>query len=240
MRLKKLTNQSHSVYLHKVFNMAIANFEDSYRHKGLRRKLIDELRRKGIRDERVINAIDKVPRHLFMESSFVEFAYQDKAFPIAAGQTISQPYTVAFMTELLNIKPLDKVFEVGTGSGYQTAILSELGAKVYTIERQNELFQSCQHLLKMLGYNPYYFFGDGYLGKTSYAPYDKIIVTAGAPEIPKDLIDQMAVGGRMAIPIGASSLQVMTTVDKLSPTQVSVREHGNFVFVPMLKGTNNR
>lgn len=235
-----MTNQRHSVYLHKVHTMGIANFEDSYRHKGLRRKLIDELRRKGIRDERVLNAIDKVPRHLFMDSSFVEFAYQDKAFPIAAGQTISQPYTVAFMTELLNIKPLDKVFEVGTGSGYQTAILSELGAKIYTIERQKDLFQSCQHLLKMLGYNPLYFFGDGYLGKPTYAPYDKIIVTAGAPEIPKDLVEQLAVGGRMVIPIGASDLQVMTTVDKISPIQVNVREHGHFIFVPMLKGTNNR
>ncbi|TCN72996.1 protein-L-isoaspartate(D-aspartate) O-methyltransferase [Acetobacteroides hydrogenigenes] len=220
--------------------MGITIFEDSYRHKGLRRKLIEELRRKGIRDERVLNAFDKVPRHLFMDSSFVEFAYQDKAFPIAAGQTISQPYTVAFMTELLNIKPLDKVFEVGTGSGYQTAILSELGAKVYTIERQKDLFQSCQHLLKMLGYNPLYFFGDGYLGKPSYAPYDKIIVTAGAPEIPKDLIAQLAIGGRMVIPIGTSDLQVMTTLDRISPTQVDIHEHGNFVFVPMLKGTNNR
>ncbi|WP_320054008.1 protein-L-isoaspartate(D-aspartate) O-methyltransferase [uncultured Acetobacteroides sp.] len=220
--------------------MEIVNFEDSYRHKGLRRKLIDELRRKGIRDERVLNAIDKVPRHLFMDSSFVEFAYQDKAFPIAAGQTISQPYTVAFMTELLNIKPHDKVFEVGTGSGYQTAILSELGGKVYTIERQKDLFQGCQHLLKMLGYNPLYFFGDGYLGKPTYAPYDKIIVTAGAPEIPQVLVEQLAVGGRMVIPIGAEDLQVMTTIDKVSSTQVNVREHGYFVFVPMLKGTNNR
>jgi protein-L-isoaspartate(D-aspartate) O-methyltransferase len=220
--------------------MGIANFEDSYRHKGLRRKLIEELRRKGIRDERILNAIDKVPRHLFMDSSFVEFAYQDKAFPIAAGQTISQPYTVAFMTELLNIKPLDKVFEVGTGSGYQAAILSELGAKVYTIERQKDLFQNCQHLLKMLGYNPLYFFGDGYLGKPTYAPYDKIIVTAGAPEIPKELVAQLAVGGRMVIPIGDTDLQVMTTVDKISPTQVEIREHGHFIFVPMLKGTNDR
>ncbi len=220
--------------------MEIANFEDSYRHKGLRRKLIEELRRKGIRDERVLTAFDNVPRHLFMDSSFVEFAYQDKAFPIAASQTISQPYTVAFMTEILNIKPLEKVFEVGTGSGYQAAILSEMGAKVYTIERQKELFQSCQHLLKTLGYNPLYFFGDGYLGKPTYAPYDKIIVTAGAPEIPKDLVEQLAIGGRMVIPIGSTTSQVMTTVDKVSATQVDIREHGNFIFVPMLKGTNNQ
>ena len=220
--------------------MEISNFEDSYRHKGLRRKLIEELRRKGIRDERVLTAFDNVPRHLFMDSSFVEFAYQDKAFPIAAGQTISQPYTVAFMTEILNIKPLEKVFEVGTGSGYQAAILSEMGAKVYTIERQKELFQSCQHLLKTLGYNPLYFFGDGYLGKPTYAPYDKIIVTAGAPEIPKDLVEQLAIGGKMVIPIGSTTSQVMTTVDKVSATQVDIREHGNFIFVPMLKGTNNQ
>jgi len=220
--------------------MAIGNFDDTFRHKGLRRKLIDELRKKGIADERILCAFDRVPRHLFMDSSFVEFAYQDKAFPIAAGQTISQPYTVAFMTEILNIKPLEKVFEVGTGSGYQAAILSEMGAKVYTIERQKELFQSCQHLLKTLGYDPLYFFGDGYLGKPTYAPYDKIIVTAGAPEIPKDLVEQLAIGGRMVIPIGSTTLQVMTTVDKVSATQVDIREHGYFIFVPMLKGTNNR
>lgn len=220
--------------------MATLQLEDSFRHKGLRKKLIEGLIAKGIKDLRILKAFDDVPRHLFMDSGFIEFAYQDKAFPIAAGQTISQPYTVAFMTELLNIKQWDKVFEVGTGSGYQTAILCELGASVYTIERQQELFQSCQHLLKMLGYNPQYFFGDGYLGKPAYAPFQKIIVTAGAPEIPRALVDQLAIGGRMVIPIGNSSQQVMTTIDKISSTQIEIREHGNFIFVPMLKGTNNR
>lgn len=220
--------------------MGIVNLEDSYRHKGLRRKLIEDLRKKGIRDERILRAIDKVPRHLFMDSSFVEFAYQDKAFPIAAGQTISQPYTVAFMTELLRVKPFEKVFEVGTGSGYQTAILSELGAKVFTVERQKELYQSCRSLLSALGYDPLYLFGDGYLGKPSYAPFDKIIVTAGAPEIPKSLVEQLAVGGRMVIPIGSSSSQVMTTIDKISQSQVEIHEHGTFIFVPMLKGTNDK
>lgn len=220
--------------------MSIAEFEDNFRHKGLRRRLIDELRMKGIRDERVLIAFDKVPRHLFMDSGFVEFAYQDKAFPIAAGQTISQPYTVAFMTELLSLKQWDKVLEVGTGSGYQAAILSELGAKVYTIERQQELFLSCRHLLNRLGYNPQFFLGDGYEGKPTYAPYDKIIVTAGAPEIPRLLVEQLAVGGRMVIPVGPINNQVMTSIDKVSPTEVAVREHGNFVFVPMLKGVNGR
>jgi len=220
--------------------MAIGNFDDTFRHKGLRRKLIDELRKKGIADERILCAFDRVPRHLFMDSSFVEMAYQDKAFPIAAGQTISQPYTVAFMTQLLNIKPHDKVLEVGTGSGYQAAILSELGAKVYSIERQKELYLSCQHLLKTLGYNPLFFFGDGYLGKPSYAPFDKVIVTAGAPSVPPLLVEQLAVGGRMVIPIGSTSSQVMTTIDKLSSTEVTIREHGSFIFVPMLKGTTNK
>lgn len=220
--------------------MGVVNLEDNFRHKGLRRRLIDELRIKGIRDERILKAFDRVPRHFFMDSGFVEFAYQDKAFPILAGQTISQPYTVAFMTEMLDVKQWDKVFEVGTGSGYQTAILSELGAKVYTVERQKELFQSCRHLLSSLGYNPLYFFGDGYEGKPAYAPFDKIIVTAGAPSIPRALVEQLAVGGRMVIPVGSTSSQVMTTIDKISLTEVQVREHGAFAFVPMLKGTNGR
>lgn len=220
--------------------MAFLEIEDSYRHKGLRRRLIEELRSKGITNDRILRAFDRVPRHLFMDSGFVEFAYQDKAFPIAAGQTISQPYTVAYMTNLLDIKQWDKVLEVGTGSGYQAAILSELGAKVYTIERQQDLYLTCKPLLNRLGYNPHFFFGDGYEGRASYAPFDKIIVTAGAPEIPKMLVEQLAIGGRMVIPVGSPSSQVMNSIDKVSANELVVREHGDFIFVPMLKGVSRK
>ena len=212
--------------------------EDSFRHKGLRKKLVEEVRGKGIKDERVLEAINKVPRHLFMESGFINFSYKDSAFPIGAGQTISQPYTVAFQTQLLQVEPRDKVLEIGTGSGYQTAILLEIGAKVYTIERQRELYVKAKNLLEKLGYNPHFFYGDGYKGMPSYGPYNKILITAGAPEVPQGLIEQLEVGGRMVVPVGDNSGQDMLLVEKISETETKVSKHGKFIFVPMVKGTN--
>ena len=210
--------------------------EDTYLHKGLRKKLVEEIRRKGIHDEQVLEAINKVPRHLFMDSSFVHFAYKDQAFPIAANQTISQPFTVAFQTQLLEIKPGDKVLEIGTGSGYQAAVLLELGAKVYTIERHKVLNLGAQTLLPTLGYRPHFFYGDGFEGLPTYAPFDKVIVTAAATEMPEKLLEQMAVGGKLVIPIGGRITQTMMLVDKISESKYENSEHGSFVFVPMLKG----
>jgi len=211
--------------------------EDTFRHKGLRRKLVETVRMKGIRDENVLRALDNVPRHLFMDSSFIKFSYQDQAFPIGAGQTISQPYTVAFQTELLEISPNDKVLEIGTGSGYQTAILLELGAKVYTIERQRELYLRAQDLLTKLGYKPHFFFGDGKEGKLSYGPYDKILVTAAANEVPEKLLQQLKIGGIMVIPVGDRFSQSMVKIIKESETNYKRTNHGSFVFVPLMSGT---
>ena len=209
---------------------------DTYRHKGLRKKLEEAVKEKGIKDQRVLDAIGKVPRHLFMDSGFVEFAYRDQAFPIGSGQTISQPYTVAFQTELLNVQKHDKVLEIGTGSGYQCAILLELGAKVYTIERQRELYLKSRALLNKIGYKPYFFYGDGYLGQPRFAPFDKILVTAGAPEVPEELKKQLKVGGRMVVPVGGSGGQVMVAVDRLGEGEFKETKHGYFAFVPMVKG----
>lgn len=214
------------------------DINDTYKHKGMRLKLIQDLGKKGISDQDVLNAMMKVPRHLFMESGFVSFAYRDQAFPIAAGQTISQPYTVAFQTQLLQIKKLEKVLEIGTGSGYQTAVLLEMGAKVYTIERQRELYLFAQKMLFSLGYKPSMFFGDGYEGQPAYSPFDKIIVTAAAPEIPEKLLQQLKVGGRLVIPVGESNSQRMILVEKTGEDSYKKTEHGAFVFVPMLKGKN--
>ena len=208
--------------------------QDTYRHKGLRKKLIEELVLKGITDKEVLKAIEKVPRHLFMDNAFLEFAYQDKAFPIAAGQTISQPYTVAFQSELLQVKKGDKVLEIGTGSGYQTCVLLEMGAKVFTVERQKELYDKARRLFPELGYNPKIFYGDGYKGLPSFAPFDKIIVTAGAPFVPPDLVAQLKTRGIMVIPVGELN-QVMTTIIKTGDNQQETLEHGNFKFVPLLQ-----
>jgi len=216
--------------------MASTQFTDTFRHKGLRKQLIDLLRIKGITDENVLNAINTIPRHYFFDSSFLEFAYEDKAFPIGSGQTISQPYTVAFQTELLEIKPLDKVLEVGTGSGYQTAVLLEMGAKVFTIERQRELFLKAQSDLKMLGYKPLFFYGDGYEGIPAYQPYDKILVTAAAPLVPQKLLEQLKIGGRLVIPVGGNSGQSMVKIIRETESNFVRTEHGAFSFVPLLKG----
>jgi protein-L-isoaspartate(D-aspartate) O-methyltransferase len=211
--------------------------EDTFKHKGLRKKLVEEIRNKGISDESVLQAINAVPRHLFMDNSFIGFAYVDKAFPIAAGQTISQPYTVAFQTEALRIKKLDKVLEVGTGSGYQAAVLCEMGARLYTVERQRSLYDFARTLLPKLGYNPQFFYGDGYLGLPTYGPFDKIIVTAGADAVPPHLLEQLAVGGRMVIPVGGRDYQVMKIITRKSETEYIQSDAGNFVFVPLLPGT---
>ena len=210
---------------------------DNYRHKGLRKKLVDSLKMKGIHDEKVLNAINRVPRHHFMDSGFIQFSYKDQAFPIAAGQTISQPYTVAFQTQMLELDENMKVLEVGTGSGYQTAVLVEMGAQVYTIERQKQLYMISQAKLGELGYKPFYFYGDGYEGLPSYGPFDRILVTAGAPDIPEKLLTQLKVGGRMVVPVGGMSGQIMKLVEKINDTETLITEHGDFIFVPMLKGT---
>jgi len=213
--------------------------KDTLLHQGLRRKLVDGLKIKGIRDEEVLRAIGNVQRHLFMESGFLNFAYKDQAFPIGAGQTISQPYTVAFQTQLLQVEKNDKVLEVGTGSGYQAAVLVEMGARVYTIERQKELYNKVHKFLPSIGYKPACFFGDGYKGLPNFAPFDKIIVTAGAPSVPADLKTQLRVGGRMVIPVGDSNKQEMFVVTRQSEEEFKTEKHGRFMFVPMLKGTVN-
>jgi protein-L-isoaspartate(D-aspartate) O-methyltransferase len=213
--------------------------KDNLRHKGMRKKLADGLKLKGIRNPDVLEAIRKVPRHLFMESSFIHFAYKDQAFPIGAGQTISQPYTVAFQTELLEVEKNDKILEVGTGSGYQAAVLLEMGAKVFTIERQKELFLKAQSFLPEIGYHPACFFGDGYKGLPGFAPFDKILVTAGASSIPPELKEQLKIGGRMVIPVGRENHQEMLVVERISDEEYKTEKHGGFVFVPLLKGTVN-
>ncbi|MCO7185359.1 protein-L-isoaspartate(D-aspartate) O-methyltransferase [Tenacibaculum sp. XPcli2-G] len=211
---------------------------DTTKHQGLRNQLANVLEAKGINDERVLKAIRKIPRHLFMDSSFEAHAYQDKAFPIAAEQTISQPYTVAFQSQVLEVKPEEKVLEIGTGSGYQTAVLLELNAVVYSIERQHELFKKTSMFLPRLGYKPKRFiFGDGYKGLPEEAPFDKIIVTAGAPYVPKALLAQIKVGGRLLIPVGDQE-QVMTLFIRKSPKEFEKHELGDFRFVPMLKKKN--
>jgi protein-L-isoaspartate(D-aspartate) O-methyltransferase len=212
---------------------------DTFEAKGKRKKLVSELRQKGIVDEDVLRAIDTVPRHLFMDPAFLIHAYVDKAFPITSGQTISQPYTVAVQTSLLRVKKRDKILEIGTGSGYQAAVLAEMGAKVYTIERFRELFIKAQGILTSLGYSADFFFGDGYEGKSQYGPFDGIIITAAAREIPQALLPQLKTGGRLVIPLGDSSSQVMTVVERTGPDSFEHSEHGNFIFVPMLKGTVN-
>lgn len=209
--------------------------QDSFKHKGLRNKLVLDLKTKGIKDDSVLEAVKSVPRHLFMDSGFLDHAYQDKAFPISSGQTISQPFTVAFQTELLNVKKDHKILEIGTGSGYQAAILCYMGAKVYTIERIKELFRKTSVFLPSINYRPKkMIYGDGYLGYSEEAPYDSIIVTAGASEIPEKLINQLKIGGRMVIPVG-DEVQKMKLVTKLSESDFETKIFGDFQFVPMLK-----
>ena len=212
--------------------------KDTAKHQGLRNQLVSILEQKGITDKNVLEAIKKVPRHLFLNSSFEDYAYQDKAFPIGAGQTISQPYTVAFQSQLLEVQKEHKVLEIGTGSGYQTAVLCAMGAKVYTIERQIELFKKTSVLLPKLGIRPKYFAsGDGYKGLELHASYDSIIVTAGAPIIPKPLMSQLKIGGRLVIPLG-EEVQTMTMLIRKNETQFEKHEFGEFRFVPLLEDKN--
>lgn len=214
--------------------------EDSYRHKGLRRKLVETVRGKGITDEKILAAIENIPRHFFLDSAFDELAYEDKAFPIDAGQTISQPYTVAYQTQLLEIKPLEKVLEIGTGSAYQACVLGEMGAKVFTIERQKKLFDSNKSFAFLKKYlNIKFFYGDGYEGLPTYAPFDKVIITAAAPIIPVKLISQMKTGGIMVIPFGGGDVQVMKRLVKQADGSVKEEVYDRFSFVPMLQGKND-
>jgi protein-L-isoaspartate(D-aspartate) O-methyltransferase len=208
---------------------------DTYKHKGMRASLVEEIKKKGIADEAVLMAIGKIPRHLFLDSSFDRFAYNDVAFPIGSGQTISQPYTVAFQTELLEIKRGKKILEVGTGSGYQACVLAELGAKVYSIERQRKLYEKTKAFIEKLGYRINSFYGDGYKGLPTYGPFDNIIVTAGAPEIPKDLLLQLKIGGWMIIPLGGEEGQIMTKITRKGEKDFEKKTYGKFAFVPMLK-----
>ncbi len=209
--------------------------EDSYRHRGMRRQLVKTVQAKGIKSQSVLDAIGKIPRHFFFEdSALIEHAYEDKAFPIGSGQTISQPYTVAFQSELLQLKPKDKVLEIGTGSGYQAIVLLELGAEVFTIEYQKALFERTRKFLPQMGYQANFFYGDGSKGLAKHAPYDKIIVTAGAPSVPDALIDQLKVGGCLVIPVGNARTQQMLRITKTAPDKVRSETYTDFKFVPLL------
>lgn len=214
-------------------------YDDTYRHKGLRKKLVDTIREKGINDERVLAAINNIPRHFFLDSAFDEIAYEDRAFPIAEGQTISQPYTVAYQTQLLQVKPFEKVLEIGTGSIYQATVLAEMKAQVFTIERQKVLFdRTKQFVLKSKYPNMKFFYGDGYEGLPTYAPFDKVIITAAAPFIPPKLVEQMKVGGKMVIPVDEGAQQRMLRITKNADGSTSEEAFENFSFVPMLAGKN--
>ncbi len=216
------------------------SFEDTYRHKGLRKQLVDLIRKKGISDERVLDAILHVPRHFFLDSGFDKIAYEDRAFPIAEGQTISQPYTVAYQTQLLDVKPFEKVLEVGTGSGYQACVLAELGAQLYTIERQKKLFEANKDFPFLRTFPGIkFFYGDGYDGLPTYAPFDKILVTAAAPVIPAKLLEQLKIGGWMVVPVGEGQVQRMIRVTRTGAATFLEEAFDNFSFVPMMAGKEN-
>lgn len=208
---------------------------DSYQHQGMRKALVKELKQKGIQDKRVLEAIEYIPRHIFFDPAFLNHAYKDKAFPIGDGQTISQPYTVAVQSSLLNITPGEKVLEVGTGSGYQCAILAHIGAKVFSIERHKSLYQRAQKTLNSLNIKAKLFCGDGSRGLPSFAPFDKIIVTAGAPTIPDELIEQTNIGGKIIIPVGDDKSQNMIMLIKKSENQIEKIDYGSFSFVPLVR-----
>jgi protein-L-isoaspartate(D-aspartate) O-methyltransferase len=214
-------------------------YEDTYRHKGLRKKLIELLREKGITDENVLTAINNIPRHFFLDSAFDEIAYEDRAFPISEGQTISQPYTVAYQTQLLQVKPFDKILEIGTGSIYQASVLAEMGATVYTIERQKKLFEQTKKFIFKTKYpNIKFFYGDGYEGLPTFATFDKVIITAAAPYIPPKLIQQLKPGGKMVIPVDEGEVQRMLRITKNADGNTFEEAFENFSFVPMLTGKN--
>ena len=211
--------------------------EDSYKHKGLRKKLVDGVKAKGITDERILNALNSIPRHFFLDSAFDDVAYEDKAFPIGEGQTISQPYTVAYQTQLLEVRSFEKVLEIGTGSAYQACVLAEMGALVFTIERQKKLFESNKKFDYLKRYhNIKFFYGDGYEGLPTFAPFDKILITAAAPEIPQKLIEQLKPGGMMVLPLGSGEIQQMMRLTKLASGATTEEVFDHFSFVPMLEG----
>jgi protein-L-isoaspartate(D-aspartate) O-methyltransferase len=212
--------------------------EDTFKHQALRKNLVQEIKQKGIKSIAVLQAIDKVPRHLFMDSSFLKFAYQDNAFQIGEGQTISQPFTVAYQSELLNVRKGDSVLEIGTGSGYQSAVLSALGAKVFSIERHKKLSDTAKIMLEKLGCNVKCFYGDGYKGLPAFAPFDRIIVTAAAPYVPEELLKQLKMNGILVIPEGEGKTQIMKRIKKTAEDKYKTEEFGNFSFVPMLKSTD--
>ena len=214
-------------------------FEDTYRHKGMRKKLMDQLRDKGITDENVLHAMSNIPRHYFLDTALDNIAYEDRAFPIAEGQTISQPYTVAYQTQLLQVKPQDKILEIGTGSIYQATVLADMGAKVFTIERQKLLFDKTKHFVFKSKYpNVKFFYGDGFEGLPTFAPFDKVIITAAAPFIPPKLIAQLKPGGKMVIPLDAGEHQRMLRITKNEDGSTKEEAFENFSFVPMLTGKN--
>ena len=217
------------------------HLEDNYRHKGLRKQLVDLLRSKGITDEAVLTAINEVPRHVFLDSSFVELAYQDQAFPIGSGQTISQPHTVAFQTQLLQVEKGMKVLEIGTGSGYQACVLAAMGAKVFSIERQRNLYFKTKEIMEQLPFRVKTFLGDGFEGLPTYAPFDRVIITAGAPDIPEALIAQMKTNAIMVIPMDNANGdgQTMLRITKMEDGSLQKEEFGDFKFVPMLKEIGN-
>jgi len=219
----------------------LEHYKDTYRYQGLRKKLVEELKQKGIKDQAVLRAFEKIPRHFFFEKAFVEWAYQNKAFPIGKGQTISQPYTVAFQTEVLNIKKRETVMEIGTGSGFQAAVLATLGARVYTIERHETLHLTAKQRLKKMGYAGIrFYFKDGYKGLPEFAPFDKILVTAAAPEIPQALKMQLKINGKLVVPVGDAKGQKMLLITRLGPEHFEEKELGNFKFVPFLKGISRK
>ena len=211
--------------------------QDTYKHKGMRKQLIDQLRQKGITDERVLTAFDAIPRHFFLDLVFEQQAYSNVAFQIGAGQTISHPYTVAFQTSILELKKGEKVLEIGTGSGFQTCVLCSMGMKVFSIERQKELHIKAKKIIDHFRFTPKLFFGDGYEGKETFAPFDKILVTCGAPFIPEKLVQQLKVGGMMVIPVGDLDSQEMHRITKISDSEYKEEVFGNFSFVPMLEKT---
>jgi protein-L-isoaspartate(D-aspartate) O-methyltransferase len=213
------------------------HLKDTFKHKGMRKNLIAQLKEKGIKNEGIIEAFNLIPRHFFLDLAFEEQAYSNMAFQIGSGQTISHPYTVAFQSDLLEIQKGDKVLEIGTGSGFQTCILCALGAKVFSIERHRELHLKARQIIHYFNFNPKLFFGDGYQGNASYAPYDKILVTCGAPEIPEELKKQLKVGGIMVIPVGEGAEQKMLKIKRINDEEFIIQEFGTFKFVPMLERT---
>ena len=217
-----------------MINLNYLTLEDTYKHKGLRKQLVKIIKEKGIKNQRVIEAIAKVPRHFFFDKIFHHYAYKDQAFPIAAKQTISQPYTVAFQTELLDAKEGENILEIGTGSGYQACVLLEMGAEVYTIEYQRELYLKAIRFLPSIGYQPHIYYGDGSKGMSRFAPYDGIIVTAGAPSVPKELLQQLKIGGRLVIPVGDKKKQSMMRIEKVDEDKFVKHTFMYFTFVPLL------